>query len=658
VSPHESPFGVILVPAASAARELLVRAVARVGLCVVEEPARATLCMVDLTTPEGMTALGALRATPAGAKLPLVALVEPDEAAFAALESLRPAEVMTTGGQPHELAYRLRCVAERYLEHQDHLRRQEDLTLLLELTADYAENLDVEGLLHDVTRRVAERLGIGRATLVMMEHGGEGARVVASSDAPGQTDERIDLGRYPEVREAARTGQPVIVEDASHHPLLEGVQNEVAARGIHTLAALPLQIRGEVRGVLLLRASGGDRRTFAPDELDFLKTVAHATAVALRNASLLLSVRGQTEREMSARIAAEAKAASLETYHLFFANVREGVAILDDRACVLSLNPAGEKVLETTSECAYGRHLVDVTQPLDESVLMELVTAARRGESRSDVDLMVRTPQGRRLTLSFSAGPLEDGRRAIILSFRDVTQARLLADELSHTKDFLERLIDSSVDAIVASDMQGRIILFNKGAEALCGYTAQQALSGMHVGQLYPEGVAQRIMTQLRSPEYGGRGRLSVCRQDIIHRTGQLVPVNMTASIVYEGGREVASVGIFTDLRDRMELERKLSDVETRLEESEKNAVIVALAGTAAHELNQPLTSVMGYAELLKRRLKEEDTSYKPVDIIYREAERMAEIVRKIGRITRYETKAYMGSQQILDLDKASSHDE
>ena len=80
----------------------------------------------------------------------------------------------------------------------------------------------------------------------------------------------------------------------------------------------------------------------------------------------------------------------------------------------------------------------------------------------------------------------------------------------------------------------------------------------------------------------------------------------MTASIIYEGEREVATVGIFTDLRDRMQLERKLSDAETRLEESEKNAVIVALAGTAAHELNQPLTSVMGYAELLKRKLEGE----------------------------------------------------
>lgn len=658
MSPNEPSLGVVLVPAASAAREPLARAAAQAGLRVVETPEQATIGLVDLTLPEGSAALSSLLATPAGARLSLVALVEPGEASFALLESLKPAEVMTAGGQPYELAWRLRRVAERHRERQELMRRQQDLSLLVELTADYAESFDVEALLHDVTLRLAKRLGVGRAALVMLDRHGEGARVVAASDAPNLEDLRIDLDRYPEVREAARTGKPVIVEDASHHPLLEGVQDEVAARGIQALAALPLHIRNEVRGVLLLRASGGDRRTFAPDEIDFLNTVAHATAVALRNASLLQTVRGQTEREMTARIAAEAKAASLETYHLFFANVREGVAILDDRACVLSLNPAGEAILAASAESAYGRHLMDVTQPLDESVLMELVTAARRGESRSDVDLMVRAPDGRRLTLSFSAAPLEDGRRAIILSFRDVTQARQLADELRHTKDFLERLIDSSVDAIVAADMQGRIILFNKGAEALFGYGAPQALSGMHVNQLYPNGVAQRIMKQLRGPDVGGRGRLSVCRQDVVNRTGQLVPVNMTASIVYEGGREVASVGIFTDLRDRMELERKLSDVETRLEASEKNAVIVALAGTAAHELNQPLTSVMGYAELLKRRLKEEDTSYKPVDIIYREAERMAEIVRKIGRITRYETKAYMGSQQILDLDKASSHDD
>jgi signal transduction histidine kinase len=116
-------------------------------------------------------------------------------------------------------------------------------------------------------------------------------------------------------------------------------------------------------------------------------------------------------------------------------------------------------------------------------------------------------------------------------------------------------------------------------------------------------------------------------------------------------------VGILRDLRDRVQLERKLSDATLRLERSERSAEMIALAGTAAHELNQPLTSVLGYAELLKRKLAPDDYAWAKVDIIHKEAERMKEIVRKIGRITRFETKAYVGEARILDLERASDED-
>lgn len=656
VSPPETAISVALVPEDSSAREPLVRAAARVGLRVAERPQGAAIILVDLTAAGSGPALAALLDTGESSRALLLALVDPGEDAFASLEPLKPADVITSA-VPYELAYRLQRLAERYREREEQSQLQKDLSLLLELTADYAESLDVEALLHDVTRRLALQMDISRASLVMLDPDSQEGVIVASSDDPALKDRRIELARYPEIREVVRTARPVVVENAPNHPLLEGVHSAVAAQGIHAIAALPLPIRGQVRGVLLLRASGR-RRTFAAREIDFLTTVSHATAIALRNASVLETVRGQTEREKSARIAAEEQAAALRTYRLFFANVGDGVAILDDKASVLSLNPAAESLLDTSAEQARGRHLLQLAQTVDEGVLLELVSAASRGETRSNLDVQIQTLTGRHLTLSMAAAPLKDGSAASILSFRDVTLARKLADELRHTKDFLERLIDSSVDAIIAADMQGRVILFNKGAEAVLGYPAQEALAGMTTRQMYPKGVPERIMAQLRSPDFGGRGRLSMCRQDLVNRTGELVPVNMTASILYEGGREVATVGIFTDLRDRMQLERKLSDVETRLEESEKSAVIVALAGTAAHELNQPLTSVMGYAELLKRKLKPEDFAYRPVDIIYREAERMAEIVRKIGKITRYETKAYVGTQRILDLDKATSHEE
>jgi PAS domain S-box-containing protein len=246
----------------------------------------------------------------------------------------------------------------------------------------------------------------------------------------------------------------------------------------------------------------------------------------------------------------------------------------------------------------------------------------------------------------------------LILRVRQALSRQAAAAELKQTKDFLERLINSSVDAIIAADMRGTIILFNKGAENISGYRAEEALGKLNVRSLYPPGVAQQIMAQLRDPQIRARGRLAACRQEIVAKNGERVPVNMTASIIYEGLRETATVGIFTDLRDRVQLERKLSDFENRLEESQKTSLIVELAGTAAHELNQPLTSVMGYADLLKRKLKQDDFAYHPVEIIYREAERMAEIVRNIGKITRYETKSYIGTAKILDLDKASSHEE
>ena len=57
------------------------------------------------------------------------------------------------------------------------------------------------------------------------------------------------------------------------------------------------------------------------------------------------------------------------------------------------------------------------------------------------------------------------------------------------------------------------------------------------------------------------------------------------------------------------------------------------------------------------RKLSPDDFAWAKVEIIHKEAERMKEIVRKIGRITRYETKPYVGESRILDLERASDED-
>ncbi len=101
-------------------------------------------------------------------------------------------------------------------------------------------------------------------------------------------------------------------------------------------------------------------------------------------------------------------------------------------------------------------------------------------------------------------------------------------------------------------------------------------------------------------------------------------------------------------------MEQRLAQAQEQILAQERQAIVAELAGAAAHELNQPLTSVMGYAELLKRRLERETAPYAAAEIIFSEAERMAEIVRKIGKITKYETKSYVGHARILDLDRSA----
>lgn len=389
----------------------------------------------------------------------------------------------------------------------------------------------------------------------------------------------------------------------------------------------------------------------AADDAASLMAATEASAVDFVVAPVRPGELGARARQALVRRAEQLARARFEAY---FERLAEGIAVLDDKACVLSLNPAGAALLDMSPLEARGRHINALVNPTDDGALHELLLAVEGGEAGRSVELPARSTAGRRLILSIAAAPIGDGSGAAILCLRDVAAQRRAQDELKQTKDFLERLIDSAVDAIVAADMKGRVVLFNKGAESICGYPPADALASLNVRDLYPPGEAREVMKKLRA----GQGRLPATRQEVVTRSGQRVPVNMSAAIIYEGERELATMGIFTDSRDRMELEQQLSAAKDRLDEAERNAVIVALAGTAAHELNQPLTSVMGYAELLRRKLKEEDFAFRPVDTIYREAERMAEIVRKIGKITRYETKAYIGSAQILDLDKASSHED
>lgn len=108
------------------------------------------------------------------------------------------------------------------------------------------------------------------------------------------------------------------------------------------------------------------------------------------------------------------------------------------------------------------------------------------------------------------------------------------------------------------------------------------------------------------------------------------------------------------ELRARVRVGERVVDLQGRLVEAERNRVLTQAAGAAAHEINQPLTVMIGTADLLLMGLDSDSPHRRSAETLRREAFRISDIVQKMARIRQYATKPYLEGIDIIDLNAAS----
>jgi PAS domain S-box-containing protein len=608
------------------------------------------IVLLDLVMPQpdGYQILRILRARPETRDLPIVVLTALDaEDEIAKAFEAGADDFVRKPFKPVELVARVRGQL-RLRAAMDQLgKKEKDAQVVLELTQALASNLDFRGILFTVVQRLAEVAKVDRVSIVLVREQEHVGYVVAASDDEQLRDLPIDLTKYPEIQQVLASGEPLVVEDAATHPLMEIVRTSTAGSAFSSLSILPILYEGKPMGVLFLRSKRPG--AFGERELALCQTIASAMAIALRNARVLQSLRDQTQQVTVARFEAERRMRSLQRYADFFESSADGIVVLDSEGRLLFSNPKAREITGYDENDLRGRRLGDIFASEEEHLAHDLRQAFLQGNFPKDVDVRIKTRDGTSVIVNVNTASVLREEGAVLASFRDVTQQRAVEAELVNTKDFLQRVIDSSFDAIISADMKGRVILFNRAAERIYGRSSAEVV-GSDVRTLYPEGTASKIMKRIRA----GGGRIEDLKIDIVDGTGATVPVSFAGALIMEGDTPVGSVGIFTDLREKMRMEQRLQQAQEQLLAQERQAIVAELAGAAAHELNQPLTSVRNYATLLRRLLQSGTPACAAAEVIEGEAERMAEIVRKIGKITKYETKSYVGKQKILDLDRAS----
>ena len=224
-----------------------------------------------------------------------------------------------------------------------------------------------------------------------------------------------------------------------------------------------------------------------------------------------------------------------------------------------------------------------------------------------------------------------------------------LEERLRHSNAFLKNLILSAVDGVMAADRKGKILIFNDAAVEISGYSVDEALHNLNIRDVYPQDGAYEVMRKLRSDDFGGRGKLQSCQVEVLRKDGRVIPISLNAAIVYENGKEVATVGFFHDLSQTLKIQKELEQTQIQLLQAEKMASLGKLAAGVAHQINNPLGGIILFAGLMLEEYDLEKPAREDLRRILRDAERCKDTVKELlefARQTRHEMRP-------LDINKA-----
>ncbi|NOT56045.1 MAG: response regulator [Deltaproteobacteria bacterium] len=213
---------------------------------------------------------------------------------------------------------------------------------------------------------------------------------------------------------------------------------------------------------------------------------------------------------------------------------------------------------------------------------------------------------------------------------------------------YLERLVESSLDIVIAVDSEGKIIFYNDGAYKTLGYTSTE-IRGKYVTAVYPSlDEARRVMAALRSGEPGETSQVKNFETTLLTKNGDQIPAAISGSIIYdEAGNEIGSIGFLKDLR---EIRRR-----------DQLATLGELAVGLAHRINNPLEVIFNNLDLLSKHISQvcPDEEYvideERLESVQRELGKIRAIVSRIDEMaheSRYVTTEYLRGSRMADLGR------
>jgi PAS domain S-box-containing protein len=231
----------------------------------------------------------------------------------------------------------------------------------------------------------------------------------------------------------------------------------------------------------------------------------------------------------------------------------------------------------------------------------------------------------------------------------EITERKRAEDELWNEKAFLRSLIDSATDLIYFKDQKSIYLGCNKASEAFTGHTEQEQI-GKSDYDFFDKEMAEQIVKNDQKVLEGG---VAVHSYGWVTSAtaGRLLLDTVKTPIYGLDGQPIGLVGISRDITERKQAEEEKTKLEGQLLQAQKMESVGRLAGGVAHDFNNMLGVIIGYAELALMKLEPSQPIYANLNEIRTAAERSADLTRQLLAFARKQTIA----PKVIDLNETVS---
>lgn len=184
-----------------------------------------------------------------------------------------------------------------------------------------------------------------------------------------------------------------------------------------------------------------------------------------------------------------------------------------------------------------------------------------------------------------------------------------LKEKVSRQEGYLSAILQNTVDAIIFIDNDNQVKLWNKGAEMLFGWTAEEMIDSRFRRLIPPELDVEEELRRIREVVYT-KGHVRHYQTTRMTKSGRRLTVSLSRTLIKgEDGEPLGSAAIVQDMTEKLEMDKHIYH-------TEKLASIGILAAGVAHEINNPLAVILGFTDLLKEKFQEDSEEYEDLKTI------------------------------------------